>query len=237
MISLPGVPAEMEYLTQNVVIPYLRDRFQLSGTIKARVLHVAGVGESTIDDWIGDLMTNENPTVGLLAHPGQVDVRITAKADSMEEADRLIAEMETQVRERIQEGLYGVDEQSLEETIMQALRDRDLKAVLVEMRRIWRATRPDGARSLPRRICAGPGRILHPEELRRHVTLFQKERGANVALGVSLVPGNEKHILHLSVSSPQGQEEYTRSFGGERALSNPWSVNTGLEMLRRKIET
>jgi competence/damage-inducible protein CinA-like protein len=83
IICLPGVPREMEYLTQNVVLPYLRDRFQLSGTIKARVLHVAGVGESTIDDWIGDLETSTNPTVGLLAHPGQVDIRITASAESV----------------------------------------------------------------------------------------------------------------------------------------------------------
>jgi nicotinamide-nucleotide amidase len=132
IISLPGVPREMEYLTQNAVIPYLRERFQLTGTIKAKVLHVAGVGESVIDEWIGDLETNPNPTVGLLAHPGLVDIRITAKADSLAEADRLIAEMEVRVRERIPEGLFGADQETLEDTLMQSLRDKGYSATLVE---------------------------------------------------------------------------------------------------------
>ena len=68
-----------------------RQRFNLKGTIKARVLHVAGVGESTIDEWVADLETVSNPTVGLAAHPGQVDVRITAKAESMDAAMQMIA--------------------------------------------------------------------------------------------------------------------------------------------------
>ena len=88
IISLPGVPREMEYLIENRVIPYLKEHFQILGTIKASVLHAAGVGESQVDEWIGDLETLINPTVGLLAHPGQVDIRVTAKAGSQEEADR-----------------------------------------------------------------------------------------------------------------------------------------------------
>ena len=55
IISLPGVPREMEYLMQNQVLPYLRERYKLSGVIKARVLHTSGVGESQIDERIGDL--------------------------------------------------------------------------------------------------------------------------------------------------------------------------------------
>ena len=55
IISLPGVPREMEYLMENAVLPYLRQRYELTGIIKARVLHTAGVGESQIDELIGDL--------------------------------------------------------------------------------------------------------------------------------------------------------------------------------------
>ncbi len=90
IISLPGVPREMEFLIENRVIPYLKQHFQILGTIKASVLHAAGVGESQVDEWIGDLETLINPTVGLLAHPGQIDIRVTAKASSQEEADRMI---------------------------------------------------------------------------------------------------------------------------------------------------
>jgi len=235
VISLPGVPREMEYLTQNVVIPYLRDRFQLTGTIKARILHVAGVGESTIDDWIGSLMTHNNPTVGLLAHPGQVDVRITAKADTAYEADQMITEMEARVRELIQEGLYGTDLQTLEETVVQALRDRNLNAVLVESGMHGSLSERMGRVHFPPENILILNNPFSPDELQQKVEAFCKERQADTAMGVSLLPTPNNYVLHIFVSGPKGHESYTRSFGGEPALSNPWSVNTSLEMFRRMI--
>lgn len=235
IISLPGVPREMEYLTQNVILPYLRDRFQLTGTIKARVLHVAGVGESTVDEMIGDLEANPNPTVGLLAHPGQVDVRITAKANSMAEADNLIAEMEALVRERITEGLYGVDQETLEETVLGALRIKDWSASMVECG-IGGALQK---RLEPAHFPAGNILVLpdpsSPEALREHVARFQHECQSSACLGISLEQTPENHILHIVVSTPGGICPYTRAYGGERALGAPWAVNTGLEMLRRHI--
>jgi competence/damage-inducible protein CinA-like protein len=235
IISLPGVPREMEYLTLNVVLPYLRDRFQLTGTIKARVLHVAGVGESTIDDWVGELMTSANPTVGLLAHPGQVDVRITAKADSLIEADAMLDDMETRVRECIQEGLFGSDQATLEDTVLQALRDQNWKAVLVEagldgaLRARMEQARFPIENTL---VMADP---LPPDALHQAVDRFQQQCRAETALGISLHPAPDKHTLYIYVVSPSGAAAYTRSYGGERALSPAWSVNNGLEMLRRKI--
>ncbi len=235
IISLPGVPREMEYLTQNVVIPYLRERFQLTGTIKARVLHVAGVGESLVDELIGDLETNSNPTVGLLAHAGQVDVRITAKADSMAEADRLIAEMEALVRERIREGLFGVDQETLEETLLVALRDKDWSTALVECGlggalrgRMERVRFPDSNVLIVPDPCA-------PDALRQTLTRFQQECGCGAGLGISLEHTSVNHILHIVVATPDGISEQTRFYGGERSLGAPWAINTGLEMLRRQV--
>ncbi|MFN2128415.1 MAG: competence/damage-inducible protein A, partial [Anaerolineales bacterium] len=49
IIALPGVPREMEHLMQVEVLPYLKNRFKLTGVIKSRVLHTSGVGESQID--------------------------------------------------------------------------------------------------------------------------------------------------------------------------------------------
>jgi nicotinamide-nucleotide amidase len=235
IISLPGVPREMEYLIQNKIIPYLRERFQLSGTIKARVLHVAGVGESQIDEWIGDLETNPNPTVGLLAHPGLVDVRITAKADSMEAADKLIEEMEALVRARIKEGLYGADQETLEESVMQALRDQGWKAALVEcglrgalQKRMERLRFPADQVLILQEPCT-------IEALRQHAVQFGEQCQANICLAVSLVETPDNQILYLVILSSQGVQEITRSYGGERTLSTSWSTNTALEMLRRTL--
>jgi nicotinamide-nucleotide amidase len=111
----------MEYLMEQRVIPFLRERFGLREVIKAKVLKTCAIGESTIDDRITDLMKSVNPTVGLAAHPAQTDVRITAKAESEQEADRLIAEMEAVVRERLGEAIYGVDKQRLEEVVVELM--------------------------------------------------------------------------------------------------------------------
>ncbi len=64
LIALPGVPREMEYLMQNRREPLPAPALPLTGMIKARLLHTAGVGESQIDDLIGDLEKLDNPTVG-----------------------------------------------------------------------------------------------------------------------------------------------------------------------------
>lgn len=127
VISLPGVPREMKDVLAVSVIPYLRERTGGVGIIKARVLRTAGIGESQIDARIGDLETWSNPTVGLAAHTGQTDIRITARADSEADADALIAQAEAIIRERVGEHIYGVDKESLEEAFIKLLRDRGLK--------------------------------------------------------------------------------------------------------------
>ena len=91
IISVPGVPFEMKWLIENEIIPYLRNKYELKETIHYRVLKVSDLGESNVDHLIGEIMKNSsNPTVGVLAHPGQVDVRITAKAKDQKSAITLI---------------------------------------------------------------------------------------------------------------------------------------------------
>jgi len=149
VIVLPGVPHEMEHLMEHKVIPYLRRKLGHQVVIKARLLRTVGIGESQVDSRIGDLMKSANPTVGLAAHPGQTDVRIVAKATSEEEADRLIAEMEGKVRERLGEVIYGVGEETVAEVVARMLAERELTLGTVECgvdgvvsRRIFDA--PDG---------------------------------------------------------------------------------------------
>ncbi len=126
VISLPGVPREMEDLMVRSVLPYLRERTGYKGIIKARILRTAGIGESSVDDRIRDLMTWSNPTVGLAAHTGQTDIRITARADSEEEADRLIAEAEQAIRARVGDYVYGTGDEPLEDAFVALLRGRGL---------------------------------------------------------------------------------------------------------------
>ena len=125
IICLPGVPFEMKWLVDNEVLPYLRDRFGLSEVIHYRLLKVSDLGESNVDHLIGHLIAaSSNPTVGVLAHPGIVDVRIAARARDREEADRLIAPVEAEVRKLLGDNVFARDDETLEDVVGDLLRRR-----------------------------------------------------------------------------------------------------------------
>lgn len=120
---LPGVPFELKWLFDNEVEPYLRRSFALSETISYRVLKVAELGESRVDDEIGHLIANSrNPTVGVLAHPGQVDVRIAAKAADKDTANTLIAPLEAEIKRALGKHVFAADNETMEEVVGQLLR-------------------------------------------------------------------------------------------------------------------
>ncbi len=108
LICLPGVPREMMHLMQETVEPFLAERLGADRVyIRSRTLRTVGIGESMIDSRIADLMARSNPTVGLAAHLGQTDVRITARAASAERADQMLDEVAADLRARLGEFVYG----------------------------------------------------------------------------------------------------------------------------------
>ena len=132
IISLPGVPRELEYMLEHTVLPLLIDRMGGKKALKVRILRTCAVGESDVGRVIADLMDSANPTVGLAAHAGQTDVRIAAKADSNEEADTLIAGMEAKVRDRLGVAVYGVEKETVAEVLGRLLTEKDIKIGVVD---------------------------------------------------------------------------------------------------------
>ena len=132
VVSLPGVPKELYHLMQNTVLPFITREFGLDAVIKMRVLRTAGTGESHIDRLIEDLEESENPTVGLSAHPGAVDIRVTAKAESERIAQQLLDDMEERLRERLGKMIYGVDDETIESVVVKLLAEQGLKLGILE---------------------------------------------------------------------------------------------------------
>jgi nicotinamide-nucleotide amidase len=133
IFALPGVPFELKWLFDNEVIPYLRKKFGLGEIITYKVLKISDLGESAVDDRIGHLIaTSSNPTVGILAHPGQVDVRIAAKAASAEDAERLIAPVEAEVRRLLGRHVFAVNEETMEDAVGKLLRVKNVTVALYE---------------------------------------------------------------------------------------------------------
>jgi nicotinamide-nucleotide amidase len=123
IITIPGVPFEMEYLMENTVIPYIRKRFDIRHqVIQYKVLRACGLGESAIGLQIKDLMKEStNPSIGTLASMGDIRIRITAKAENPEKASNLIQNMEKEIRNRLGILIYGVDNETLHGNVAKEL--------------------------------------------------------------------------------------------------------------------
>jgi len=132
VISMPGVPRELYYLTEKTVLPYLQKKFGLQDVIKIRLLRTAGTGESNIDRLIDDLEEPANPTVGLAAHPGSVDIRISAKTENEKTATRILDDMEAQIRSRVGDVIYGVDDDTIEKVTVNLLKASGRSLALLE---------------------------------------------------------------------------------------------------------
>jgi len=237
VISLPGVPREMETILQIAVIPYLKKRYELiSQIIKAAVLHVASLGESMVDEMIADLEQQTNPTVGLLAHPGQVDIRVTAKASSEIEALKLIKPVIEELKVRLGNNIYGQDEETLEGVISQKLNQNNIKLGLAEY----------GLNgSLISRIKLAQPNHLHAEiiestltedaDLSHILTTLVKENHCDIGLGVFLYM-NQKVTAQFVYQDALNSESIRRSYGGPREYAELWAQNAGLDFLRRNLD-
>ena len=229
VISLPGVPKEMEHVLHEFVIPYLQNRYNLNQVIKVRLLHTAGAGESDIDEKIGAFETLANPTVGLAAHSGIVDVRIAAKAETEADADHMIADVENQMRERLGLVVFGVDEDTLEGVALEATSSRTWNLVAVESGLGGALTRRLANVSAKNLLAVEPME-LKQGELSAYLQSVQEKNSALAALGIAAFP--ETRSVELVLITPEGTQTRQRTFGGHPELLPRWAVNLGLNWLR-----
>ncbi|MBP6178354.1 MAG: CinA family nicotinamide mononucleotide deamidase-related protein [Anaerolineales bacterium] len=226
VISLPGVPNEMEHVLHESIIPYLQQRFKLDEVIKVRVLHCAGLGEGMIDEKIADLELLSNPTVGLAAHTGVVDVRIAAKAKSESEANAMIAEIESQVRERLGFVVFGADEDKLEEVVLDMVARRGLSLTAIE-------SGLDGllARKVPHTTSIPD---LDPAQLMEALRAARVQSKTDIALGVSVYA--DERAAEMAMITPSGEKTHRITYGGPPRSLPRWAMNLALNWLRTTLE-
>ncbi len=133
LINLPGPPSEMKDMFQRSLNPFLEDKYGFDAVIVSRVLDTFGIGESSLETSIQDLiLAQTNPTLALLVRPSGVIIRITAKAKSKQEAEALIADMEKEIRSRIDKYIYAVDDAAMEDIVGEMLTARQLTIACAE---------------------------------------------------------------------------------------------------------
>src|SRR3954447_16540055 len=131
IVSMPGVPHEMHKMWEEQAQPRLA-KLLSGGVIVSRVLKLAGIGESHAEEALGDLTRSSNPTLATYAKSDGIHLRLTAKATTRDEAERLLKEFEPRVRERVNDWVYGTESDSFPAVVGAILRERQLTLAIAE---------------------------------------------------------------------------------------------------------
>ena len=228
LICMPGVPKEMEYLMENFTLPFIANRFNTHDIIHSLVLHVAGVGESQVDEWISEFETLSNPTVGLLAHTGIIDIRITVKSKTEQDAKRLIAPIEKEIRLRLNNHIFGVNSETLEQVTANKLTEFGKNLVLLERGTDHLIFQKINSVNLDNTLKISTN-------ISGNNPVSDVDLNNNIYMQVDLQKKDDFSSLNVFIDSTKGKKEYQQTFGGHYELSKLWAVNISLDFLRRYI--
>ncbi|RNB91797.1 competence/damage-inducible protein A [Brevibacillus fluminis] len=124
-VLLPGPPSELYPMVDRYVMPFLMDLLPGKQVFHSRVLCFFGIGESALEERLLDLIESQsNPTIAPYAKEFEVTLRITARAQTVEEAERLIVPVEAEIRSRLGQYVYATGETSLHQVLVESLKDR-----------------------------------------------------------------------------------------------------------------
>jgi nicotinamide-nucleotide amidase len=261
---MPGVPLEMVEMMEATVLPELSG---LAGraAIVSRVLRCTGIGESTVAERLDDLFRSlTNPTVAYLASYGEVRIRLTAKAESVEEATAIVDPVAGEVAARLGDVVFSQDGRSLEEVVIGRLLERGERLACAESLTGGgvgeRLTVPPGASGafvgsavvytvdakrailgVSAATLEGPGPVS--EACAREMAVgARRAYGADVALSLTGVAGPEPHggaapgTVWLGLDSDDVEHAYGYVRPGERDRIRRWAEQAGLDLVRRYLE-
>jgi nicotinamide-nucleotide amidase len=261
--AVPGVPYEMKEMVSGTVVPDLQERAGVTSVIKSRVLRTWGQSESGLSEMLHDeierLDAEPSVTLAFLASGIEgIKVRITAKAPTEIEADELIAAEETIVRRIIGDIVFGVDDETMEHAVSEALRSQGLTLAVAESITggliASRITNVPGSSDVFR-----GGVVAYASEVKFSVLdvpegpVVSAECAENMATGVRRLLGADVGIAVTGVAGPAPQEDQppgTVYFGvaigdhvesrlvkmpGDRHRVQQFSAISLLDMLRRRL--
>ena len=131
VLMLPGPPRECNPMWKECAMPYL---YKLAGgCIVSRNIRVFGLGESNMENILHDMMEKSaNPTIAPYARTSECFARVTAKADTPAECEKLLDPVVDEILKLLGDDVYGVDVDSLEQVVGDGLRERKLTLAVAE---------------------------------------------------------------------------------------------------------
>jgi nicotinamide-nucleotide amidase len=262
LASLPGVPAEMKVMFSETVAPHLRRSGR--GALARRTLRVAGRPESVVDDAVRDLYAAEGVTTTILASTGTVELLLLARGDGPAQARGRLHAVESEMRARLGEDLFGSDGDTLASVVGQLLSNGHrtlataesctgglLGAALTDVpgASAWyRGGMVCYANDLKTSLAAVPGELLAAhgavsEPVARALARGARHAcGADFGLGVTGVAGPDggtpdKPVGTVHIALDDGAEGRARKLDwpGDRDLIRRRAVASALDLLRRRL--
>jgi nicotinamide-nucleotide amidase len=261
--AIPGVPEEMVEMMEGTILPELSARSD--STIISRVLRCTGIGESRLAETVSDLFdATTNPSIAFLATGGEVKVRVTAKAGSSAEAEALIAPVVEEVRSRLGDVVFTVDDEALEQAVVRLLRAADRTLACAESLTGGgvgaRLTAVAGASA----VFAGSA-VVYTTEAKRVVldvpaelleehgpvseacatamaTGARRVFGTDIALALTGAAGPEPHggadpgAVWVALEADDVRHARGFVWPGERGRVRRWAEQAGLDLVRRYVE-
>jgi len=264
LFALPGVPVEMRKMLSEEVLPFLLAAAGGSQVLVSRVLRTWGESEAKVGERLADLFdAAENPTLAFLASAGEIKVRITAKADTPEAAEALIAPLEAEVRRRLGTRVYGVDDETIEEVLLGMLEARGLTIGTAESATggmiAARITSVPGSShafrgsivayqiDLKERLLDVPAAVIERHGVVSEEVAAAMAEGArrilevDVAIAVTGSAGPEPQdkpvgTMIVGVATPEGIRTRTLRMPGDRERSRTFTTTAALHLARLSLE-
>ena len=233
LICLPGVPTEVTHIFHDKINHLLVDLFHTASTTFTRVIKTAGLGESSIDNLIGDFEKLKNPTVGITAHPGQVDIRITAKAEDVPTAKSMIQPIENEIVNILNDYVYGYDEDSLRNIVLDLIFKKGYEITIyypseIEVRVI----------DLDLLILFPKTKKLGRDEYKKCISdgsLYNNNNEYSIGIFLDFKLHDYKRFM-LTIITNQHKESKEFFFGGHESLFNERIENYTLNMILNTIK-
>jgi len=252
--AVPGVPHEMREMMEGTILPDLRRRSGQVAVIRSRVLRTWGQSESGLAEMLADRIDEldeiGNPTLAFLASGIEgIKVRITAKAEDVPTADSILAAEEALLRNLLGDIVFGIDEQSMETVVIQALRARSMTLAVAETVTggvmASRLTDVDREYEVFRGAAILPGQhaaeVPHDGAAKRAAAIAAQVRGSFGAdVGIAAVrpyreEGHTPGTVFLSLAIGDQRHETTVDLFGDRTRMRNYTVIGLLNFLRRTL--
>jgi nicotinamide-nucleotide amidase len=260
LVLMPGPPAEMTFMWEQQIAPKLEER--ASSILVSHTLKTAGLGESTVDQMLDDLLDGMNPSIGIYARRDGVHVRLSAKADTREQAWRLIHPLDKQVRNILGPHIWGEDEDTLAAGIGRLLRNRSLTLAVMESATggaigsaitdvagssdyfkgslVTYVTPAKVAHGVPAEVPEMHG-VISRETAEAMAQAAREQLGADLGIGLTGIAGSEEiegqspGTMHIALTDGERSEYQTYSYYQGRDAAKRRATTVALDLLRRYL--